>query len=315
MKFRSELIPRPAANKLSHDNRFFSAGSCFAAHMAEKLEFYQFRITANPLGVMYNPVSLLSMLEHLRQPFVLREDLLVREDGVWHSLLHDSSFSSPSREELLSRMERSHRQGREALLRSDVWLITLGTSRVYVHRERQCPVANCHKIPADRFERRLLSVDDVVEALKKIISLAADIHPGIFIILSVSPVRHLRDGFHGNTLSKARLHLAIEKICDSENNAAYFPAWELLMDDLRDYRFYKEDLFHPSPAAVEYIWQKFAGAYMDRETLEIMKEVEAIRKGRAHRPLIKDHPAHEAFLRRLRQREERLRARFPFMRF
>jgi len=315
MKFRSELKITPTAKNLGYANRFFSAGSCFAAHMAEKLAYYQFRVLANPAGVMYNPVSLLSMLEHLHDRFAVNDALLVQDSGIWHSLLHDSSFSSPSRKELRSRMEQAHAQSREPLFQSDVWLLTLGTSWVYHHKERQCPVANCHKIAADRFERRLLSVDEIITSLKKIGALAARINPDVFIIYSVSPVRHLKDGFHENTLSKARLHLAIEEITGTGDNTAYFPAWELLMDDLRDYRFYKQDLIHPSKTAVDYIWQKFTGAFMNDEALEIMKEVRAIRQGLTHRPLVKNHPGHEEFLQRLRQRQERLRARFPFMRF
>ncbi len=315
MKFRSELKITPWARKLDHANRFLAAGSCFAAHMAEKLAYYQFRVLANPAGVMYNPLSLLLMLEHLYSSRPVDEKFLVQDEGLWHSLLHDSSFSAPTREEVGHAIERARELSREPLLQSDTWLITLGTARVYHHIERQCPVANCHKIAADRFRRQLLSVEEIVGSLEKITQLAARINPDILIIFSVSPVRHLKDGFHENTLSKARLHLAIERITRDNDNTAYFPAWELLMDDLRDYRFYQGDLIHPSEMAVDYIWQKFCEACMTPGAREVMKEVEAIRKGRAHRPLVKKHPRHEAFMERLRQREQQLRARFPFMRF
>ncbi len=315
MKFRSELKIPSSVKKRDYSNRFLSAGSCFAAHMADKLAFYQFRVLANPTGVMYNPLSLLLMLEHLYGSRPVDETFLVQDEGLWHSLLHDSSFSAPDREEVLRRITQAHDQNRQGLLHSDTWLITLGTARVYHHIERQCPAANCHKIAADRFRRHLLSVDEIVEILEKIKQLAASINPDIFILFSVSPVRHLKDGFHENTLSKARLHLAIEQITENNDNTAYFPAWEILMDDLRDYRFYKPDLIHPSEMAVDYIWQKFSAAWMTGEALEIMKEVEAIRKGLAHRPLISEHPGHEAFIKHLKQRQERLCSRFPFMRF
>ncbi|RMH63308.1 MAG: hypothetical protein D6677_07425 [Calditrichaeota bacterium] len=316
MRFRTELHVKKSPHALGYDDSILSLGSCFAEHIGEGLRYRQFRTCVNPHGVLYNPHSIRDMLRFATQESDTPPDWVwIQHDGLWHSFWHDSRFSSPDRDELERRLRRTQRSTQKFLQQSRYWLITLGTAWVYAYKPSGRVVANCHKVPQQKFNRYRLSVEAITELLEEIIALRDQWHPDGCLIFSVSPVRHLKDGFHANNLSKAALHLALENVCSDANKVFYFPAYELLTDDLRDYRFYADDLLHPSSLAVAYIWQAFARAWISESAFEVMHEVEQIQKGWAHRPIVPDHPDEKARRARLRQRMEVLQQRYPFMRF
>lgn len=290
MKFRTEIKIAPFAHPIGYDDSLLSVGSCFAEHIAQRLAQAKFRIAANPTGIVFNPLSLASVLGSYNEQ-VLRDEL--HFDGeVWFHYAFHGDFSSPDPEEALARMNAARQAGAEALRTASHVLLTFGTAWIY---ERQGQVvANCHRQPATAFVRRRLTIAQIVEAFEPLLTgpLA-----GKQIILTVSPVRHLGDTLEGNAVSKAVLRLAAEELAQQYPNVRYFPAWELLVDDLRDYRFYADDLVHPAPQAIEYVWEKFAGAALSDKAQQLLPVVESIVTAAAHRPRNTAGEAHKAFCR------------------
>ena len=295
MKFRTEIEPSPSGVQIGYENRVLTLGSCFAAHIAGKLAEAKFRVTANPSGILFNPLSIVAALRSYPTP-VHREELHC-DGGRWFHFGFHGDFAAPTADEALQRMNAARRAGAEALDAADRVVLTLGTAWVYERGGEV--VANCHRQPAAEFVRRRLTVEEVTEALAAAIEgpLA-----GREIILTVSPVRHLGDGLAGNAASKATLRLAAEQLTERYDRVSYFPAYEILTDDLRDYRFYADDLVHPSPQAVAYIWEKFSAAALTPEAQALLPEVEAITAAAAHRPRDPHSAAHRAFCRRMLER-------------
>ena len=292
MKFRTEITPSPLRRPIGWQERILAVGSCFAEEIARRLAASKFHIVINPSGVLFNPASIARAMERWS-----REELFDREevrcsvvDGQrwFHYDLH-GSFSEASPEALLRRAESALRAGSQALREADRVLVTFGTAWVYELRETGCVVANCHRQPRDLFTRRRLSVEEIVAQWSLLIEGPLR---GKQVLMTLSPIRHLADGAEENSLSKATLRLAIAELCDRFPEVEYFPAYELLMDDLRDYRFYGEDLVHPSSQAADYVWEKFAEAALDPALREALPRLEEIRKAMAHRPL---HPESEAY--------------------
>ena len=279
---------------ITYHSRLLLMGSCFAGHIGDALLQRRFKATVNPFGVVYNPLSLAQSLLRLQRatPFTAAE--VIENETLYTTFFHHSSFSHPCRDTFLAQANDALRQGAEAFAAADVVILTLGTARVYYDRETGQAVNNCHKFPAARFQQAVLTVDEIVDALWPVIEPS-----GSRWILTVSPIRHWKDGAHGNQVSKAALLLAAEKLQRLTGKVSYFPAYELMMDELRDYRFYAEDMLHPSPQAVRYIWERFAEAAFPEETKQIMREAEKIITAQNHRPL---HPGSAA----CRQFQEKL---------
>lgn len=296
MKFRTEIEIAPyTRGRIGYENRTLALGSCFAGHIAERMALAKLRVTANPTGILFNPLSIASAIRDFNRP-VLPEEL-IREDGQWFHFGFHGDFSAPEAEAALDGMNAARRAAAAALAAADRVILTFGTAWVYERNGEA--VANCHRRPATEFVRRRLTVAEIVETLSALIEGALD---GREIILTVSPVRHLADGLAGNAASKAVLRLAAEELTERFGCVHYFPAYECLVDDLRDYRFYADDLTHPAPQAIAYVWEKFMQTVLTPAAQAMLPQVEAITTAAAHRPRNAQSEAHMAFCRRCLER-------------
>ena len=299
MKFRTEIEPAPRSVRIGYDNRILTLGSCFAAHIAGRLAAAKFHVIENPSGILFNPLSIAAAIRSYALPAPVFREELEFDGEMWYHFGFHGDFSAPTADEALRRMNAARQAGAAALRTADRVILTLGTAWVY-EREGQI-VANCHRRPAAEFTRRRLGVAEIVGSLAPLIEgpLA-----GKQILLTVSPVRHLGDGLEGNAVSKATLRLAVEELKQSFRCVDYFPAFEILTDDLRDYRFYADDLVHPAPQAIAYVWEKFVQTALDDRARQLLPEVEAIVAAAAHRPRNPHGEAHRAFCRRQLERIE-----------
>lgn len=289
MKFRTECEVRGSDLRLSPDLPVVMAGSCFADNISGRMRRCLWP-ASNPLGVLFNPLSIARVLELCLLDADPSEEFgrsAFEADGLWHSWLFDSRCTAADKASLLANMERCRQSLLENIEAGKTLFVTFGTAYCYFLADSPgYVVANCHKRPQQMFERRRISVNEITKAWSELGARLAEKFEGLRIVLTVSPVRHLRDGLHENNLSKGTLLLAADSLCMSGGTFSYFPAYELVNDDLRDYRYYADDLTHPSAQAVEYIWEKFLDAYIDRDGREALREGEAIARRTAHRPLV-----------------------------
>lgn len=302
--------------KLTHAHRLLILGSCFAAGIGTKLADAKFRCDVNPYGILYNPCSISAALrEIVTGRSYDRHDLFFFQER-WHSPMHHGDFSSPDAEETLRRINERILQAHEQMSQTDYLLLTLGTAWVYEQKDTGRIVANCHKLPEKDFTRRRLSVDEIVTDYTSLLSELLAHNTQLKVIFTVSPIRHVRDGLHANQLSKATLLLAVERLQTAfPEKVFYFPAYELLVDELRDYRFYAEDMVHPSAVAVDYVWERFSDACFPEETLQIIEESENIRKALAHKPFHPESEEYKRFLGQIVLKIERLNGKYPYLDF
>lgn len=295
---------------INHHNHILLIGSCFTENIGKRLEYHGFNILTNPCGILYNPVSIGQCLEMVAANTHVGEEILMHGNGLWHSWLHHGRFSHPDKETCLRNCNNAIREAHDFLLNADTIILTLGTAFVY-----QLPdgtvAANCHKMPGTMFHKRMATAEELTEYYQKVIDTLKAMHDGIRIILTVSPIRHWKDGYRQDTLSKATLHLLVEELRKTHPNTFYFPAYEIVMDELRDYRFYDTDLLHPSPTAVEYIWERFSDTYFDEPTKALCQKVAQWRKMAQHRPLFPESAEYKAFTQKLKQMELELKSELP----
>jgi GSCFA family len=289
--FRTTLAASPAPFSIGHHDSVLLVGSCFTEHIGARLEQHKFRVTTNPYGILYNPVSLARVLDNMS----VSPDHWVESQGVWYHLDLHGDYSAPTRAAAEAQVAQATTIAHDALNHASRIFITLGTADVFEWAADGHIVANCHKVEAKYFNKRRLSVQEVIEVLIAPIRRLTAQRPELRVVLTVSPVRHLRNGMVEHQRSKATLILACEAICSQMEQVHYFPAYELLMDDLRDYRFYADDLVHPSPMAVEYIWQHFCDTYFDAATQALNQQVRQVVQAAAHRPFHPDTEAHRVF--------------------
>lgn len=285
-------------------------GSCFVENIGVRLRNYGFDIDTNPFGILYNPFSIANALERMLAGRLFSETELFRYDGLWYSFSHHGSFSASTPEEALEKINTRFIPAAQRLRAVNVLLITFGTAWVYRRQDGEEIVANCHKLPERNFVRTRLSVEDIVSRWTPLLQQLQAENPGMRFLFTVSPIRHLKDGAHENQLSKAVLLLAIDSL-KKHFNIAYFPAYELMMDELRDYRFYASDMVHPSEQAIDYIWERFAASCFGKETKDIMREVEQIRVALAHRPFNADSDEYRRFHKQTLLRKMDLMQRYP----
>jgi len=281
MIFRTEIDLKPSAFKINHSQNLCLFGSCFTDNIGAMLKAHQFNSINNPFGVLYNPASiekqLLAILNH-NAP--VKSELFQHQSLYSHFDFH-SKFSHSDKEKALKFMQNAFYSVN--LKSIDVLFITWGTSRIYQLKINQSIVANCHKLPAGNFLRAQLSVDSVVDAYEKLVEKLLVVNPKLQIVLTVSPVRHLKDGFIENQRSKARLIIAAEALEKTNSAVHYFPAYEMMMDDLRDYRYYADDMMHPNSIATEYIWEKFSEYFFNQQTRVLNRELQKLYKARHHK--------------------------------
>lgn len=300
---------------ISYSSKIVSLGSCFAENMGEKLQYYQFQNTVNPFGIIFNPVSIGKIIRKAIAKEYFTETDVFFHNGAWHCFDVHSQCSHPDKEVLLDNLNTTLETTRQQLTEATHILITLGTAWVY-RNSGGAIVANCHKVPQKEFAKELLSVAQIEQSLKNITDLIAEVNTEAKIIFTVSPVRHSKDGFVQNLQSKSHLITALHAVLSTDDQRqSYFPSYEIMMDELRDYRFYAEDMLHPNPTAIEYIWERFTETAVSPEARITMEEVAAIQKALAHRPFNPNSESHQKFLQNLNQKINTLALQFPNMKF
>ncbi|MDZ4748974.1 MAG: GSCFA domain-containing protein [Saprospiraceae bacterium] len=281
--------------KIRYTDPILMAGSCFAEHISSKLERYKYDIVSNPFGILYNPVSLAVSLDRIARLQFYTAAELVQHDGRYHSMDHHGSFSGKDRDAVLEKINTTLEAAHVHLKRSAVVCISPGTSKIYRYRLSSAIAGNCHKIPQAAFTYEQLTLEQCEDAFEKIYTSIRKLAPAAKVIWTVSPVRHLKDGLVENQRSKAMLTLAIGQTLLKYPETNYFPAYEIMMDELRDYRYYARDLVHPSSIAVDIIWDKFCDSYLDAQDTPFHAPIENIRRAMEHRFLYDDQEAIRAF--------------------
>lgn len=310
MKLYTSVDIAPSPKKIAYNDKILLLGSCFADNIGTKFGEYYFQTTVNPYGTLYNPASIAKAISGIGNG--VSDIGFVEHNGLWHSLSHHGSFSRADKEDLVRACEQSRVQLREALQQASTMIITFGTAWVYEYEDKV--VANCHKLPANRFVRRRMTVDEIVEIWQPILAAMPDKH----WIFTVSPIRHIKDGLHENQISKAILLQAVDRLTAKQLDSpigglSYFPSYEIMLDELRDYRFYAEDMVHPSAVAVDYIWQRFVDTYMTADMQNEMRTLHQLWRDRHHRFLHPDSPDAQQFAAHIKTRLQQLQPRYPWL--
>ncbi len=301
--------------ELTHRDKILSIGSCFAENIGSKLEENKFQMLLNPFGILYNPSSVAQTLERIfSNEKITKKDILQHND-LWHSRLHHTRFSQADKASFLKDINANLNDANVFLKDTNRLLITLGTAFVWEEKETGIVVANCHKRPQKLFTRRRLTINEIKESLLTVLRKIKAQNPDLEVIMTVSPVRHTNDGFIENQRSKAVLILAIDTLCQEENFIHYFPAYELVQDDLRDYRFYAKDMLHPNEVAVDYIWEYFREALFSDKTEEIFREIKKLKAMATHRPFQVASVAHQIFLENNLKKIEGLEKQYDYLSF
>ncbi|WP_029037933.1 GSCFA domain-containing protein [Salinimicrobium xinjiangense] len=312
MEFRTPVPITPQEPKIGYPSKVLLLGSCFVENIGKKLEYFKFQNLLNPFGILFHPTAIHNFLKRVKEQHVFTEADIFFHNEVWHSYEAHSDLNSIEKEEILNKLNAAVQETADFLKSATHVIITPGTAWGYRLKESGEIVANCHKVPQANFSKE---ITEVKNALFETSEIVRSLNPSTKIIFTVSPVRHLKDGFIENQQSKARLITSIQEIVAENEYCAYFPSYEIMMDELRDYRFYAEDMVHPNKTAVDYIWEKFRQTWIASEAFEIMKRVDTIQKGLSHRPFNEASEAHQKFRRDLQQKIERLEKEVPGIRF
>ena len=311
MKLQTKIHIAKQKNQIDYDSKVLLLGSCFAQNIGDKIAYYKFKNLQNPFGIIFHPIGIEKLITRAIQGTLFVEDDIFLHNSQWLCFEGHSKLGKPDRESFLKFLNENLIELREYLISASHVILTFGTAWVYQHRASKKIVSNCHKIPQQEFSKKLLSVDEVSESINTSISLIRSVNPNAVIITTVSPVRHLKDGFVENSRSKAHLLAGLHQCVDSSEGLFYFPAYELLFDEMRDYRFYKEDMVHPNTTAITIIWERFKDTWISSKTEEIQKEVENIQKMMLHKPLNPLGEAYIEFEKSLKLKIELLRAKYP----
>jgi len=299
MNFRTNIQLKPERNQIDYSSKLFLIGSCFSENISKKLTYYKFQTYSNPFGILFNPIAIETSITNAINKKEYTEKDIFNLNERWHCFDAHSDLSASDKNQLVKNLNSTIKQANKQLINSTHIIITLGTAWVYRFIETDTIVGNCHKIPQKKFLKELLSVEEISASLENISALIKDINPAATIIFTVSPVRHLKDGFVENMQSKAHLLTAIHEIINAKNQLYYFPSFEIMMDDLRDYRFYANDMLHPNETAINYIWEQFKTVWIAESTAKIMNEVEAIQRGLAHKPFNPNSEQHQLFIEKI----------------
>ena len=316
MNFTTKIPITQNANPIDYNSKIVSFGSCFAENMGDKLLYYKFQTQVNPFGIIFNPFSIEKLIERVvLQRYFTKDDIFFFNER-WHCYEVHSELSDADSEVFLSKLNQILLDTQKQLQQATHIIITYGTSWVYRHIETNAIVANCHKVPQKQFSKELLSIDSIQKSIQNTVSLIATLNPKCNFIFTVSPVRHLKDGFVENQVSKAHLIAAIYATTNTKQQTLnYFPSYEIMMDELRDYRFYADDMMHPSSMAIDYIWERFAATQIDASAIATMELVQTIQKGLAHRPFNPNSESHQKFEANLKEKIATLEAQYSFIKF
>jgi lysophospholipase L1-like esterase len=305
-------------NQIDYDSNVLLLGSCFVEHIGNKLDYFKFQNLQNPFGILFQPLAIERLITNVINDKTYTEKDIFFYNEQWHCFEAHSKLSNTSKEDLLNDLNKKTRLAYQQINDSTHIIITLGTAWVYRHIETDILVANCHKVSQKKFLKELLSVDAISESLQAIVQLIRSVNKKASILFTVSPVRHLKDGFIENTQSKAHLIAAIHSIMSPRAQSRgfhYFPSYEIMMDELRDYRFYAEDMMHPNQTAINYIWEKFQSVWVSKNTTDIMDAVDYIQKGLQHKSFNPNSEAHLQFLQNLELKIKEIQSAHPKISF
>lgn len=302
-------------NLIDYNSKVILLGSCFSDNIGKKLSYHKFQSILNPFGILFHPKAIESVIKNsITKKDYTEEDLFFFNER-WQSFTAHSKLSSSSKEEALDQLNKASVSINTALKSSTHIIITLGTSWVYRFLKSGKIVANCHKVPQHKFKKELLTVTEINHSLSSIVSLIRKVNPDINFIFTVSPVRHLKDGFIENQQSKSHLISALHQIIQIHENTFYFPSYEIMMDELRDYRFYKEDMIHPNQMAINYIWEKFYENWLSDRAINLKKQVIKIQRGLEHKPFNPNSKEHQEFLSSLQEKIEKIKKKYSHISF
>jgi len=314
--FRTEVTVSDYPFRISYQTPVLFCGSCFAENIGGIMQSYKMPVQVNPFGVVYNPLSVAKVLRNILQNKQYTGNDLNHRNGLWFSFDHYTRFSSESQEECLLKINDACSSAHEFIKKANLIAVTFGTARVYRLVTTGQVVANCHKIPAKEFTHTLLSVDEIVTEWSELIDEVLAVSPNTRFLFTVSPIRHWKDGAIGNQLSKSTLILAVHRLVKIYSDKAfYFPGYEIMMDDLRDYRFYDTDMLHPSQLAVDYIWQKFSDALIERQAMQVTEKVHRIQQALSHRPVNPKSQEFKRFVDKILNEVNSIQKQYPFLNF
>lgn len=316
MQFSTKVKISKSKSSIDYQSKIFSIGSCFAVNMASKMDYFKLQNCSNPFGILFHPLAIEKFLKNALEGKIYSAEDVFFANERYHCYDAHSDLSNRNLESIVSDLNTKSQKAAEDLKTATHIIITLGTAWIYRNVESNEIVANCHKVPQKNFSKELLSVDEISRSLQSVISLLESSNPQVKIIFTISPVRHIKDGIVENQRSKSHLFAALHEVLDKNLAIVeYFPSYEIMMHELRDYRFYADDMLHPSNIAIEYIWEAFRDAYCSEEVIAIMKEIGQIQQGLLHRSFSPDSEAHQRFLDGLRKRIEVLEGKWSGMRF
>lgn len=316
MQFRTAIPVLESQFPIDYHSRILSLGSCFAVNIAEKLDYYKFQNFCNPFGIIFNPVSIEKLVKRAVNQELFTEKDLFFHNGLWHCFEVHSELSNADKKVFLDVLNQLIGFTNQQIIESSHFLITYGTAWVYRDIQSNTIVANCHKVPQKQFTKELLAIETIQIAVQNTIHLIQSVNPQAKFTFTVSPVRHIKDGFVENQQSKAHLISAIHSTLNSQLiTHNYFPSYEIMMDELRDYRFYAEDMLHPNRVAIDYIWQRYRETAVAKSALTILEEIGSIQSSLNHRPFNPESESHQKFVRKLQVRIDQLCSQYPFLNF
>lgn len=321
MELQTKISLKPEANnQIDYNSRILLLGSCFVENIGGKLDYFKFRNTINPFGILFHPVAIETLITKVINEKLFTEKDIFFHNERWHCFEAHSKISNASKEKLLDELNTLIQQTHKSIKETTHIVITLGTAWVYKHIESKTVVSNCHKVPQQKFTKYILSTQEIRSSVKHIEKQIRSVNPEVRIIYTVSPVRHIKDGFIENTQSKSHLISAVHQFLNRNSNiqnrkSVYFPSYEIMMDELRDYRFYSTDMLHPNETAINYIWERFKDVWIDQESNKIMDEVDEIQKGLLHKPFDTKSSEYQQFKNILERKKKFLQTKYPHLLF
>ncbi len=316
MKLQTKIkLNKQVYNLIDYNSKVLLLGSCFSENIGAQFNYFKFQHYINPFGILFHPKAIETLVDNALNEKKYTDDDVFFNNEQFHCYNAHSKLSNASKSQLLFQLNAASQKTNHYLKQASHIVLTLGTAWVYRLIATNQIVANCHKVSQNSFQKELLSVQRVEAALQSIISKIRKVNPEVIFVFTVSPVRHIKDGFVENTQSKSHLITAIHNSCSKDKADSYFPSYEIMLDELRDYRFYKQDMLHPNETAIQYIWGRFKSVWITEASEKIMKEVDVIQKGLTHRPFNENSEAHQKFLVQLKKRQDKLTLAYPFVMF
>jgi len=319
MQFRTQIPISKTNNPIDYNSKIISLGSCFAENMAEKFDYFKFQNETNPFGIIFNPVSIEKVVQRVVNQELYAEKDVFFYNERWHSYEVHSDLSNSDRQELLETLNKAITETNKQIKEATHIIITFGTSWVYRNIESDQIVANCHKVPQKQFSKELLPIDVIQKSIQNTIDLIGSLNPDINFIFTISPVRHIKDGFEENQLSKSHLFAALHSVLKTPDSKGltsdYFPSYEIMMDELRDYRFYTEDMLHPNQIAIDYIWKLFSENSISETSILTMQEISEIQKSLRHRSFNPESEQHQKFIVKLQEKIKAVEKKWSHIKF